>query len=423
METSWFSRLWKRANEPLGKLTAGEFLSLIRVKAKEIITIKEIENLLKKKRTLKIKFGVDPTGSELHLGHAVPLMLLRLFQRAGHEAHFIIGDFTAQIGDPSGQTDKRSDLSARDTSKNMKSYKKQISPIINLKKAKIHKNSKWLEKMQLADFLKVTSAVSFGEVAQREDFRARIRLGSGVSLREANYSSLMAVDSLQLNPDIEVGGIDQLLNFMQTREIMSAFGKKSEVVLVTPMIEGTAGDGRKMSKSFNNYIALGAAAPDQFGLVMSIPDKLLVSYFTSFGDVFEEEIHELDSYIGRAPLEAKKELGMLIVALFHGEKQARKAREDFEHKFSSDTKELAPDASSIKTILIPGALGIIGGLYLAFEGVRSKSDVRRLLLQGAIRKVETNGERKTIFSDQHGIVYGDVYEVGKQNILFRFQKK
>ena len=417
MEAPWFSRLFGRFQEPLGTKSAGEFLSLLRPKAKEIITNAELEGLLKKKRKLKIKLGVDPTGSELHLGHAMPLMFLRLFQRAGHEIHFIIGDFTARIGDPSGRTDKRSDLSEREIAKNMKSYERQIAPIINLKKIKIHKNSKWLAGMPLGEFLKVTASVSFGEVAQSEDFRARGRAGSGVSLREANYSSLMAIDSLHLNPDIEVGGIDQLLNFMQTREIMSASGKKPEVILATPILEGTAGDGRKMSKSFHNYIALGAAPDDQFGLVMSIPDKLLLSYFISFGDIFEEEIHELDSYVGRAPFEAKKELGMLIVALLHGEKKAKKAQEDFERKFSSRAYQKGDEVSVSLSLPAP----LLDALLHAFGGQLSKSRIRALIRQGAVRRIR-GGAPETLSDESASIADGDLIKAGKLN-LFRFKKK
>jgi len=171
METSWFSLLTSRRSRPPVK----DLLSLLRPKCKEIITEEELRKLLAKNRKLRVKLGVDPTGAELHLGHAMSLMLLNIFERAGHEVHFIMGDFTAQIGDPAGQAARRRELSRAEVKQNMRTYKAQISTLINLKKAKVNQNSKWLGSMKLESFLKVAGALSLGAVAQREDFRARQR--------------------------------------------------------------------------------------------------------------------------------------------------------------------------------------------------------------------------------------------------------
>ncbi|MEK7650202.1 MAG: tyrosine--tRNA ligase [Patescibacteria group bacterium] len=418
MEGEWFGRLSERAQQPLGKLSADDFLALLRPKCREIITREGLEEALRTKRKLRIKFGIDATGAEIHLGHAVPLMLLRLFERAGHEVHFIIGDFTGKIGDPSGRTDKRREITDKEIKENIKTYTKQVSPILDLKKIKVHQNSKWLGKMPLKRFFEMISAISFGEVAQREDFRTRLKAGSPVSLREANYASLMAIDSVELKADIEVSGIDQLLNVMQARSVMEAQGMVPEVVLATPMIEGTAGDGRKMSKSFGNYIALSASADDQFGLVMSIPDTLLESYFVSFGDIYERELDELRAFIAANPFEAKKQLGMLIAALFHGQKAARAARAAFERKFSR--KEFS-ESDAIDIHIRTGLPApLFDMLMRALGDEYSRSQIRTLILQKAIRRI--NDGKDEVLGDQTDLVRaGDLIRVGKLH-LFRFQE-
>lgn len=416
MEALWFSRFYERHHMPLAHLSRGEFLSLLRPKCKQIITDVELAEILSKNKKLTVKLGIDTTGSEIHLGHAVPLMILRLFQRRGDQIHFIIGDFTGQIGDPSGRTQKRVQLSAAEIKKNMKTYERQIGPLINLKKAKIHKNSTWLKKMTLADYMSVAGAINFSLVAQREDFRERAKTGAGVTLREANYASLMAIDSLHLKADIEVGGIDQLLNMMQAREVMEAHNCAPEVIITTPLIEGTAGDGRKMSKSFENYIALGASPGEQFGLIMSIPDSLLISYFTSFADVYDHELGELEAFIRAEPLEAKKQLGMLIVAIMHSEKKARSAREEFERKFSK--REYTAADEDVVSLALPAPLG--DALSVAFKGVKSRSALRILVEQGGVKKIEGGESSGAYTSLADTVAEGDCIKVGKMHI-FRFK--
>ncbi len=412
METSWFTLLARRRREPLAK----DLLPLLRPKCKEIIKEEELKKLLSKKSKLRVKLGVDPTGSELHLGHAVPLMLLNIFERAGHQVHFIIGDFTAQIGDPAGRLEKRKELSRKDVEQNMKSYRTQIAPLINLKEVTIRRNSEWLGSMKLESFFKVLGAVSFGDMAQREDFRARIKLGAGVSLREANYAVLMGIDSLETKADIEVGGIDQMLNFMETRDIMSAAGSIPEVVLMTPILEGTAGDGRKMSKSFNNYVALSASAEEQFGQIMSIPDKLILSYFISFGDIYENEIEKLDEAISKDPFALKKELGLLVVSLLHGEKDAHEALQNFERRFSK--KEYSKEDETLIRASLPR--GVLEALGDAYGKELSKNKIRALLDQGGVRKMTAGGDMRLAAGDSIGD--GDLIKVGRRS-LFRFKKK
>ncbi|OGZ46906.1 MAG: tyrosine--tRNA ligase [Candidatus Ryanbacteria bacterium RIFCSPHIGHO2_01_FULL_48_80] len=412
METGWYSKLWARGSESFAGISPGDFLALVRPKCKQIITEDSLRALLSQKKKLRVKLGTDVTGADLHLGHAVPLMLLRLFQRAGHEVHFIVGDFTGKIGDPSGRMDRRLEQSDAEIRKNMKTYTAQISPLLDIKKAKIHKNSTWLSKMPLGEFLRIVGSASFGAVAQREDFRMRFKTGSPVSLREANYAALMAIDSLQVHADVEVGALDQLLNFMQTRDIMAGEGLSPETICVTPLIEGTSGDGRKMSKSFGNYIALSDTPENQFGLVMSIPDGLIKSYFVSFGDVYEQEVKELAEFIQSQPLEAKKQLGTLVVALLHGDEAARLAREDFERKFSR--KEYKKEDERIVFAKLPNL--VVRAIDAALRGELSSSEVRRLIKQGAVRK-SVDGEFLPVESETETIKDGDLIKIGKRNIL------
>jgi tyrosyl-tRNA synthetase len=414
MEYKWFSQLWQARNKSLEGISTAELLDLLKPKCQEIITERELSSALDSKKTLKVKLGADATG-ELHIGHALPLILLNIFQRAGHDIHFIIGDFTAQIGDPAGSATKRKELTAVEVEQHLKGYKKQISKLIDLRRANVHKNSKWLSKMRLPEFFKVLGALSLGKIFQREDFRERLGNGVGVSMREANYSTLMALDSLHLDIDIEVGAVDQLLNFMHTRDIMGASNKTPEIILMTRLLEGTAGDGRKMSKSFNNYIALSATAADKYGLIMSIPDGLIESYYLGFGDIYTKELAELKQFISKEPLEAKKQLGMLVVAIFHGENKAINARKDFERKFSKKEYR-ASDEMKVKAELPASVLNVL-------EDVTdlSRNRIRKLISQGGVKRVE--GEQETPIKDSDdSVVDGDVIKVGKLK-LFRIHSK
>lgn len=418
MENQWFSRLWERHSTSLEDISLEDFISLVRLKAKEIITEDELKEKLSGDKKLRIKYGIDPTGAEVHLGHAVPIMMLRLFQRRGHDVHFIIGDFTAMIGDPSGRTTKRVPLTQNDIKANMKTYEKQISTLIDLKKTHTHTNSRWLENKDLTDFIKTVGGINMSAISQREDFRERTKAGEGVSLGEALYGSLMGIDSLEVEADIEIGGTDQLLNFMQTREIMSLSGVSPETILTTALLEGTTGDGRKMSKSFGNYIALHDTPENQFGLIMSIPDNLLKSYYIAFADVYEKDLIELEAWINQNPLEAKKQLGMLLVSILHGEKKALKAREDFERRFSQ--RAYTEEDEKIVPVILPKEL--LEGLCEAFGEELSKSKIRALIEQGGVKKISQDGTVSTFRHPTDRIEEETLVKVGKIH-LFRFKGK
>ncbi|MBO4726239.1 MAG: tyrosine--tRNA ligase, partial [Clostridia bacterium] len=284
--------LFKRFNEDWGKLTPAKMLSLLQVKIQTTLPAKIEPAMLKDK--LNVKLGIDPTGADIHIGHLCPIFILNIFLKCGHHVDFIIGDFTAKIGDPSGRNTERAMITDEQIAKNFATYVEQITPYINTKKLNVHKNSQWLSKMSLAEFLSVLQRIKLSVATQREDFRKRIE---NVSLAEVNYAVLMGLDSVNLHTNIELGGIDQLLNFSQCRIVQEIYGQKPEIAFGTPILEGLSGDGRKMSKSYNNYIAVRSSAEDKFGKFMSLPDNLLLKYYQAFGYLYAEEITDLVKFI------------------------------------------------------------------------------------------------------------------------------
>lgn len=376
-------KFFDRINESWEGISTEDFLSYLTPKAQQIITVQSLTALLEEKRKLKVKFGIDPTGFDVHLGHLVPVMILHQFLRAGHSVDFVLGDFTARIGDPAGRETSRAPLTQEQIEANQATYTKQISRFINVSKLSVRKNSEWLSSMTLEKLLPVLQSISMTEAVQREDFRARFKNDQAVSIAEATYGVLMGLDSVALETDIELGGIDQLLNFQQCRAVQTHFGQKEEVVITTPILEGTSGDGRKMSKSFNNYIAATAPVSEKFGKIMSIPDNLILSYFKSFADIRAQEIEEMTSAIAENPFEMKKQLASFIVGLETGSlENGYIERENFESKFS-DVKITEKD---VQKITVSAGVQLFDALFSTgvFE---SKAELRRLFEQNAVRQV------------------------------------
>ncbi|OGM90957.1 tyrosine--tRNA ligase [Candidatus Wolfebacteria bacterium RIFCSPHIGHO2_01_FULL_48_22] len=361
-------------------------MDFLRAKIDQCITFDELEKLIKSRHKLTIKFGIDPTGPDVHVGHLLPIFMLRQFQKAGHIIQLIIGDFTAMIGDPSGRDSGRSRLSKADVQKNMRTYLKQIGPYLDIRKAKVHYNSEWLGKLSLAHIIADFQQLSLTEILQREDFRKRIEQGQGITLAELIYSYAQGVDSVIITPDIEVGGRDQLLNFAHARTIMRARNQAPEVAVTTPVLKGTAGDGRKMSKSYNNYIAVRESAEEKFGKIMSIPDNLIVPYFTAFADIKKSELQNLRLIAEHNPLEAKKQLGQFIVAIDEDSlKAGQKEREKFEKKFSQ--KNLS--GAKMPSLKIEGGETYFDAIVRS-KLITSKSELTRLFEQQAIHNTGTN---------------------------------
>jgi tyrosyl-tRNA synthetase len=248
-------RFFNRVSESWVGMKTDEFIGFLVPKCQEIITSERLCQKMQDYPILRVKFGIDPTAPELHLGHVVPIMLLRQFAKAGHHIDIIIGDFTARIGDPTVRDTARVPLSSEQIEENMKSYASQIGKYIDLRMIHIHYNSMWLGRMTLQEIFTIFQQINLSEAIQREDFRARMHNKQAVSLAEVCYGVLIGIDSVRLGTHVEIGGIDQLLNFQQCCKIMRQSGIDEEVILMTPILEGTSGDGKKMSKSYGNYIA------------------------------------------------------------------------------------------------------------------------------------------------------------------------
>lgn len=396
--------LFNRFYEDWHHKSVDELLSLLKVKTQTTLPATISKADLSGK--LNIKLGIDPTGADIHIGHLCPIFCLNILLKFGHHIDFIIGDFTAKIGDPSGRNTERAMITDEQIAKNFASYTKQIAPYIDIKKISVRKNSEWLSKYSLSDFLAILQRIKLSVATQREDFRNRIE---NVSLAEVCYAVLMGLDSVNLQTNIELGGIDQILNFSQCRLVQEIYGKKQELALCVPILEGLSGDGRKMSKSYNNYIAVSASAEDKFGKFMSLPDNLLLKYYQAFGYLYAEEIPDLVDFINKYPLEAKKQLATYFVSLDGNNLDiGRTEREKFERKFSK--KELTAD--DFVTVHVAPDTDIVSAIYAANK-FSSKGEIKRLVLANAVTNLDTNEKIGIEFK----VTKNTKIKVGKLNIF------
>ena len=373
--------LFGRLGEDFTKLTPKQLKSLISVKTQTVIPSLDDIDFTTQQR---VKLGIDPTGADLHLGHLVPIMILNLFAKAGHHVDLVIGDFTALIGDPSGRVTERAVITDEQIKQNYKTYTEQVGKFIDMSKLSVRRNSEWLDKIPIREVYGVFAKLNLSKAIQREDFRKRLE-GDGVSVAEVCYAALMGWDSVNLSTTIELGGLDQLLNLQQCREIQRIYGQPAEVIITTPILEGLAGDGRKMSKSFGNYVALNSPIEDKFGKIMSLPDNLILQYYKCFGYLYAEEIAELESFIKSQPLEAKKQLATYIVAMESGMETGATERTRFEQKFAK--KQLA--AEDFVVITAKKGDQLLDTL-MSTNQFSSKAELKRLLASGAIRDLSTD---------------------------------
>ncbi len=379
-------------------------LEVIKRGAVEIISEVELKNKLAesiaKKRPLKIKAGFDPTAPDIHLGHAVLLRKLRQFQDLGHEVIFLIGDFTGRIGDPSGRSEKRNQLTKKLVDQNAKTYKKQVSKILDIKKLKIVFNSKWFEKMNGFEFGKLLSHYTATRLLERDDFSARIKEKKPLYMSELIYPILQGYDSVVLNADIELGGSDQKFNLLAGRDIQKDFGQPQQVVITMPLLEGTDGV-KKMSKSYGNYIGINELPLEMFGKIMSISDELMRKYYILLTDQNLEEVKSLH------PKEAKLRLACDIVSQYYSKKAAGEARLEFERVFAN--KEIPRDVPSYK---IKHDKNTIIDILVDSKLVETKNQARRLIQQGGVTLDGEKLEKESQIIDREGIV-----KVGKRSYL------
>jgi tyrosyl-tRNA synthetase len=368
-----------------------------------------LKKLKKSKDTntpLRIKAGFDPTAPDLHLGHTVLLNKMREFQDLGHHAIFLIGDFTARIGDPSGRNATRPPLSDDEIIANASTYKRQVFKIMDEKKTLIEFNSKWLSSFTFDDVIKLASKYSVARMIEREDFKQRLSEGRPISMHELLYPLVQGYDSVALKADVELGGSDQLFNLLVGRDLMRHFGLEPQCILTVPLLEGIEAReengqivGNKMSKSLNNYIAVEEEANTQFGKMMSICDALMWRYFELLSQKSIEEINALKS---GHPKEAKVALALEIVERFHGKASAINARTQFESLFGSGNRfEVPKDAPTFKFVAMDNGYPLLNALVEA-ELVASNSEAKRLLRQGGI---SVDGHR--VLDIQHLLPFGE----------------
>lgn len=353
-----------------------EQLSLIKKGVVDLLPEEDVLKKLQKNKPLKIKLGADPSAPDLHLGHAVVLRKLRQLQSFGHEIIFIIGDFTAMIGDPSGKSETRKPLTREEVLENAETYKNQLFKILDPKKTIIRFNSEWLDPLNFVDLLKLTSRVTVAQLLERDDFSKRFREQRPISLVEFMYPVAQAYDSYAIEADIETGGTDQKFNLLFGRALQSSLGQEAQCILTMPIIEGTDGV-QKMSKSLNNYIGITESPENMFGKIMSIPDTLILKYFDLLTD---EDIIPIKERLekGENPRNLKVELGKNIVTQFHSPEDADKALAHFENLFQ---KGGIPEDMPEWTITVP--ISIVDCLLEA--GLESsKGAIRRLIAQNAV---------------------------------------
>ena len=325
---------------------------------------------------LRVKLGIDPTGSDLHLGHSVILRKLRDFQQAGHEVILLIGTFTGKIGDPTGKDKMRTPLTDQQIEENMKDFLHQASKVIDVKKIKIVKNGDWLAKLTFKEVVTLAATFTVNQMIQRESFQKRIKEKKEISLHEFLYPLMQGYDSVPLKADLELGGTDQLFNLLAGRQIQKKFDLPPQDIMTMPILVGTDGK-EKMSKSLGNYIALNDQANEVFGKTMSIPDDLMENWFELLTDL---PLKKIKSIIKGHPRDAKLLLAQEITTNLHGQEKALKAKEEFLNIFAK--KELP---SNIKEFIFPKGSWSILEIIAKCKLCSSNSEIKQMLLQKAVK--------------------------------------
>ncbi len=375
----------------MGKfLPPEEQLKLIKKGVIEIINEDELLEKLKENRPLIVKAGFDPTAPDLHLGHTVLLQKLRTFQQLGHKVYFIIGDFTAMIGDPTGKDKTRPPLSKEQVLENAKTYEEQVFKILIPEKTEVVFNSEWFSKMSAEDLIRLTAKYTVARMLEREDFKKRFKENRPIAIHEFIYPLLQAYDSVVLKADVELGGSDQRFNILIGRDIQKEFGiEKPQVAIFLPLLVGLDGE-RKMSKSYGNYIGIKEPPNEMFGKIMSIPDSLMWDYWSLLTDLTEEEIEEMKKGVEEGklhPRDVKMKLAFYIVERFHSKEEAEQAKQNFIKVFSK--KEIPEDIPEPKLEVNSTEIPLVD-LILKVGFAPSKSEARRLIKSGAVR---INGEK------------------------------
>ena len=378
----------------------------------EIIVEEEMAQLIRSGKKLRLKEGFDPSFPDIHLGHMVALRKLRQFQELGHQVVLIVGDWTAQIGDPSGVSVTRPMLSAEQVKANAETYMKQFFKVVDRKQTEVRWQSEWFGKFTLADIIRLTSKFTVAQFLAREDFSKRYNEGRPIAITELLYPLLQAYDSVAIQADVEFGGTDQKFNFLVGRELQSMEGQRPQQCFMTPLLVGTDG-AQKMSKSLGNYIGVDEPPDEIYGKVMSIPDNLILQYFELVTDVPDDELEEFKRQLNDKsfnPMTLKKRLGREIVAQLYNEEEANEAEEHFEKVVQK--KEVPEELQELPLSFSEGRPPI-NKLLAMHEVTSSTGESNRLIVQGAVTRdgEKINNIKDTSYED------GSIIKVGKRRFI------
>ncbi|RJP78052.1 MAG: tyrosine--tRNA ligase [Candidatus Zixiibacteriota bacterium] len=397
-----------------------EQMDLLTRGAQEIITPEDLEKKLQKSRDtgvpLTVKQGFDPSAPDLHLGHAVTIRKLRQFQQLGHRVVFLIGDFTGMVGDPTGKSKTRPRLTREEVRKNAETYKEQVFKILDPERTEVRFNSEWLEKLNIYQFLELAGKHTVARMLERDDFAKRYAAGEMISLLEFLYPLLQAYDSVALKADVEMGGLDQKYNLLLGRKIQEEYGLAPQVAFMMPILVGTEGRD-KMSKSLNNYVGISDPPAEIYGRVMSIPDTLIMDYFTLATEVPNAELRKIEADLKEGqvnPMGHKQRLAREIVTLYHSPEAATEAEADFRARFQKDA---LPDHIPEAAVPRLGERVSIQDLMMAAGSVSSKSEARREIEKGIVSLGPENDLAKiTDFREFVDPQPGFILKVGKKRI-------
>jgi len=380
-------------------------IELLKRNGSQIISEAELRAKLKEKRPLRVKFGVDPTSPDLHLGHSVNLSKLRQFQDCGHHAVLIIGDFTSMIGDPTGRSTARPILTYEQVIANAETYKVQAFKILDSERTEVVFNSEWFSRMNFMEIIKLNRRVTFQQMLQREDFKTRYEEGLPIFLHEFQYPIMQGWDSVVVRADVEMGGTDQLFNIMVGRDLQKDQGQPQQVVCLQPILEGLDGV-QKMSKSFGNYVGINEPPAEMFGKLMSISDELMARYYDILLGEGLPTIH---------PMDAKKQLAVRIVERFHDRTAAQSALADFELRFAR--RDLAAaELPKVRLSELGGDIisAVVAAYAQGYNVIKSRSEVRRLVEQGS---VQWSGEKVSDPKARIQFTPGEVLKLDKTRAI------
>lgn len=392
-------------------------LAILKRGTVEIIPEEELVHKLRKSvatgKPLKVKLGLDPSAPDIHIGHTVVLQKLKQFQDLGHQVQLVIGDFTGRIGDPTGKSETRKQLTEAEVKANADTYVKQFGKVLDSSKIEVHFNSTWLAPLRFEDVIRLAAQTTVARMLERDDFQKRYTSEQPISIHEFFYPLMQGYDSVALQSDIELGGTDQKFNLLMGRTLQKEYAQDQQIVLMMPLLVGLDGE-KKMSKSLGNYIGVDEAPNEIYGKSMSIPDELMPAYYELATDLSPEEVQHLTEGIQNGsihPRDAKMKLAFTFVRMFHGEQAAREAEEYFKTVFQQ--RKLPDDIEQheiVPTMLDNGQIGLIN-LLTTLKMVPSNAEARRMIQQGAVK---INEEKVDDVNLQLQPMDGMILQVGKR---------